>query len=104
MVIELKAHIPKEFQWRTVHFFVITWKGKKKIFFFSVKKRILLPSGNYLETFTVKAAGVTQSEFCINMQILVETFKPESRCATSLLHKLVEYLFIFNQNMFLGLG
>ena len=79
-------------------------EGEEKYFFFSVEKHILLPSGNYLETFTVKAAGVTQREFCINMQIWVETFKPESRCATSLLHKLIEYLFIFNQNMFLGLG
>ena len=42
--------------------------GKKK------KKHILLPSGNYLEKFTVKAAGVRQREFYINMQIWVETF------------------------------
>ena len=54
--------------------------GKKKK---QKKKHILLPSGNYLEKFTVKTAGVTQREFCINMQVWVETFKSESRCATS---------------------
>ena len=33
--------------------------------------------------FTITAAGVTQCEFSINMQILVESFNSELRCATS---------------------
>ena len=52
---------------------------EEKYFFFRLKKHILLPSGNYLEKFTVKEPGVTQREFCINMQIWVETFKSESQ-------------------------
>ena len=63
--------------WRYIY-----WKRKKrkKNNFFRLKRHILLPRGNYsLEKFTVKAAGVTQREFCINMQIWVETFKSESQ-------------------------
>ena len=33
--------------------------------------------------FTITADGVTQCEFSINMQISVESFNSESRCATS---------------------
>ena len=33
--------------------------------------------------FTIPAAGVMQCEFSINMQILVESFNSESRCAAS---------------------
>ena len=58
-------------------------KEEEAKFFFRLKKHILLPSGKYLEKFPVKAAGVTQRDFCINMYIWVETFKSESRCATS---------------------
>ena len=46
---------------------------KKKIVFCRTMKNF----------FTITAAGVTQCEFSINMQILVESFNSESRCAAS---------------------
>ena len=57
-------------------------EGEEEIFL-RLKEHIFLPSGKYLEKFTVKAAGVTQREFCIDVQIRVENFNSESRCATS---------------------
>ena len=57
-----------------------------------------------MDKFTVKAAGVTEREFCINMQIESKPSSLNRVVPQVLLHKLIEYLFIFNQNMFLGLG
>ena len=53
------------------------------IYFFSVKKTYFTSERQAFGEIPVKAASVTQREFCINMQIWVETFKSESRCATS---------------------
>ena len=44
-------------------------KEEEEKYFFWLKKHIFLPSGKYLEKFTVKAAGVMQREFCIDLQI-----------------------------------
>ena len=38
---------------------------------------------NWTRNFSVKAAGVTQWKFSINMQIWIENFNSEPRCATS---------------------
>ena len=58
-------------------------EGEEEFFFCRFKKHIFLPIGKYLGKFTVKAAGVTQREFRIDMQIGVENFNSTSRCATS---------------------
>ena len=63
--------------------YLLKKEEEKEKYFFSVKKHIFLPSGKYLEKFTVKATGDTQREFCIDMQIWVENFNSEPRCATS---------------------
>ena len=48
-----------------------------------VKKKKIVFCRTMKNFFTITAAGVTQCEFSINMQILVESFNSESRCATS---------------------
>ena len=53
--------------------FLVDKVQKKKIVFCRTMKNF----------FTITAAGVMQCEFSINMQILVESFNSESRCATS---------------------
>ena len=49
--------------------YLLEKEEEEEKYFFRLKKHIFLPSGKYLEKFTVKAAGVTQHEFCIDMQI-----------------------------------
>ena len=49
--------------------YLLKKEEEEEKYFFGLKKHIFLPSGKYLEKFTVKAAGVTQREFCIDMQI-----------------------------------
>ena len=80
--------------------YLLKKEEEKENFFFRLKKDILLPSGNYLEKFTVKAAGVRQREFYINMQIESKPSSLNRVVPQICLHKLIEYLFIVNQNMF----